>query len=65
MATSCKKLPNTATKQELRDAHRVKMAAKKIVRERTHQEFKADFEQYKEWLAERLRQTVSKRQHVL
>lgn len=62
---ACKRLPNTATKQELRDAHRVKMAAKKIVRERIHQEFKADHESYKEWIAERVRRLVTGRQHVL
>ena len=63
--SACKKLPNTATKQELRDAHRVKMAAKKIVRERIHKQFKADWESYKEYIDQRARNLITHRQHVL
>ena len=66
---ACNRLPNTVTKQELKDAHRVKIAAKKIVRENTHKEFAADFERYKEWqrsMLERAKEEFgSKRQHVL
>jgi hypothetical protein len=66
---ACKQLPNTATKQEIKDAHKVKMAAKKLVRERMHQQFKEDFERYKEWEKARLEETQQKhgtgRQHVL
>jgi hypothetical protein len=32
----CKRLPSTATKQERREAHLIKMAAKKILRERMY-----------------------------
>ena len=62
---ACKRLPNTATKQELRDAHRIKMKAKEFVREQLHQEFKADYEQYKEWIAAKAESLVEKRQHTL
>ena len=62
---ACKRLPNTATKAELRDAHRVKMKAKNIVRQQLHDEFKADYENYKQWIAEKAKNLVEKRQHVL
>lgn len=59
---ACKKLSNEATKQDLLDAHRVKMQAKKIVRANTHTKFKEDFENYKAW---KLSMIQTKRAHVL
>ena len=50
----CKRLPNDATKQEIIDAHKVKMAAKVIVRNRLHEEFKDDFERYKQYMASKM-----------
>lgn len=54
----CKRLSRGATKQEIRDAHRVKMAAKVIVREKLHEQFSEDWAEYKAWLASQKEETT-------
>ena len=62
---ACKRPGNEVTKQELRDAHKVKMAAKKIVRAQIHEQFSNDFAEYKKWQQSRAERIITGRQHVL